>query len=168
MPKGSLCENSDKKVSIVKKRFSDDDSIIEKELSKNRRKVEEKARSDLEAQVELVSCYLKRSRPRKNLNSVAKFKKRNLIKKKEKVETIPLRPKEIMNSKIQKNNNHRMLMRNRKKSIEKQRNSTGKGPFNENALNYTCKLWIRKGALEDYQKSANTDHADEVKVSEKE
>ncbi|KAF0471569.1 hypothetical protein F8M41_025226 [Gigaspora margarita] len=72
MPEESLCGNSDRKVLIIEKRFLDVDNSIAKELGKDRRKVEEKTKSDLKVQVELKSFYLKKSGLKRNSNGVGR------------------------------------------------------------------------------------------------
>ncbi|CAG8480179.1 35343_t:CDS:10 [Gigaspora margarita] len=121
MPEESLCGNSDGKVLIVEERFLDIDNSIANELGKDRKKVEEKTKSDLKAQVELKSCYLKKSGLKRNSN------------KEKKVETIPLGPKKIMNGKTQKDNYSRMLTGDEKGSVKEQHNSIEESENNESA-----------------------------------
>ncbi|CAG8844434.1 17_t:CDS:2, partial [Gigaspora margarita] len=134
--KGSFCGNSDGKVLIVNERFLDDNSSIAKKLCKNRRNMEEKARSDLKAQGDSngVANFERIEKDKKGtcFDSLEndKFNNRKFWKfdqkKEEKVETIHLGPKEIMNSKVQRDNDRRMLIGDREGCIEEQCNSMDK------------------------------------------
>ncbi|CAG8534793.1 41950_t:CDS:2, partial [Gigaspora margarita] len=145
MPEGSLCRNSDRK-----------------------EKSREKTGSDLKAQVELESCYLKKSGPKGDSNDVANFerikKEKNRTcfdsfesnkfedrktwefdqKREEKVETIPLGSKKIINSKTQKDNYCGMLTEDEEESVKERPNGIGGGSLDRDTLNHACKLWMRK------------------------
>ncbi|CAG8472910.1 8209_t:CDS:10 [Gigaspora margarita] len=133
MPEESLCENSGEKVLIVEERFLDDESSIAKELGKDRRNMKKKARSNLKAQGNLNSVAdferIKKDKKGTCFDSLEndKFNNRKFWefdqKRKKKIETISLGPKEIMNGKTQRNKNYRILTGDEKRSVKEWCNS---------------------------------------------
>ncbi|KAF0455199.1 hypothetical protein F8M41_001478 [Gigaspora margarita] len=167
-PKRSPCKNSDRKVLVIGARSLGNNSSIKKELGKSRRKVEEKAKGDLKAQIRLVTCYQERSETKKkDLNGITEFERikkdkrktcfnssenymfddgktqqnkirRSQSKEERKVETVPIGHEKIVDSKNWDERNNKLLTGDRKRSIEEQHNDRDRRPLNGDTLEQTC------------------------------